>query len=148
MRFYKNNAYPDIILHDYTFKPIYDGENLVFDFDQGFCVKVGEEYEHSVKGMIKIPKFSLDELNVYSVKYFNFLGIHRKIERYIEVDEFFELCKKTRLVVYEEYYAMGQFMWECALYPYDEKMHKKYGNIVINAYTGDLEKPLEYYLYE
>lgn len=94
MRFYKNNAYPDIVLHDYAFKPFFDGENLIFDFDKGFCVKVEEEYEHYVKGMIKIPQFSLDELNVYSVKYFNFLGIHRKIERYIEVDEFFELCKK------------------------------------------------------
>ena len=148
MRFYKNNAYPDIVLHDYTFKPLYDGENLVFNFDQGFSVKMEEEYEHYVKGMIKIPQFSLDELNVYSVKNFNFLGIHRKIERCIEIDEFFELCKKTRLVVYDEYYAMGQFIWKCAIYPYDEKKYKKYGDIVLNANMDDFEKLLEYYLYE
>lgn len=144
MRFYKNNAHFDIYLHDCNFKLIVEDNCLKFDFPEGFAILRDGKYE-SVKGMIKIKDMSIDDLDIRSVKMFNFLGIHKMISKWISVKELNEIFKNGYLQVYAEYYSLNQFMWECAIYPYNKKLSGQHGWIEIR---GFMDSPMEYYIEE
>ena len=96
--------------------------------------------------MIQLSNCSIDEFDICSVKPFNFLWIHRLVSREITMKELNEIFQSgAYLQLYDEYYSYGEFLWRCAIYPYNtnKKSVKKYGTIEINGFT---ESPLEYYL--
>lgn len=105
-----------------------------------------DKIEWSVKGMIQITDCPIDEISIYSVKPFNFFAIHRLIMKEISLKELNKIFQNGGfLQLYGEYYSYEQFIWKCAIYPYNSnrKFVKKYGGIEISAFT---ESPLEYYL--
>ena len=146
MIFYKNNAYPDVDLHDCNFQIKVVDNSIRFDFFEGFAVLTNGKYESSVKGMIQISDCSIDEISICSVKPFNFLGIHRMESRELSFKELNKIFQNGGcLQLFGEYYSYEQFIWKCAIYPYstNKKYVKKYGEIEISAFT---ESPFEYYL--
>ena len=52
MIFYKNNAYPDVNLHDCNFQIKIVENKIQFVFPEGFGVVNNDKIECSVKGMI------------------------------------------------------------------------------------------------
>ena len=67
MEFYKNNAYPEIFLHDCECKINYDNEKqiLQFVFDVGFCLKDdGKGNIERKPGIIQFSNLPLDEIEI------------------------------------------------------------------------------------
>ena len=145
MVFYKNNAYPEVNLHDCNFQIKTVDNKIQFVFPEGFGATSNGEVNHSTKGMIQITDCSIDEISIYSVKHFNFLGVHRVVMKEISLKELNEIFKSGGfLQLFNEFYSYNEFIWKCAIYPYNtnKKFVKKYGGIEISAYT---ESSLEYY---
>lgn len=145
MKFYKNNAYPDINLHDCNFKLIVEDNCIKFNFSEGFGMLRDGKYE-SIKGMIKISDISIDDLDMREVKMFNFLGVHKMISKWLSIKELNRIFESGYLQVYAEYYSFNAFMWECAIfYPNNKKAKLKRGWIEIR---GFMDSPMEYYIEE
>lgn len=146
MKFYKNNAYPEIILHDCDFKMRVDGNDVIFDFPKGLGIMKNGKLGWTGKGKVKLSGCSADDLDFISVKRFNLLGIHRQIVRYMSVKELEKFFKSGHLELVDEYYAYEQFLWVCSICPCNKRMTRKYGDdIIIRGFVG---KPLEYYFDE
>ena len=148
MTFFKNNAYPDVILHDCNFQIKEIDNNIQFIFPEGVGVVRDNKLVWDIKAMLQLSNCSMDDISIYSVLHSNFLGIHRAIFKEISIKELNRLFENGGyLQLYNEYYSFEQFVWECSIYPYkfNKKFAKKYGEIVIRAIT---EAPLEYYLKE
>ncbi|MBR2293536.1 MAG: hypothetical protein IKA44_04455 [Clostridia bacterium] len=146
MIFYKNNAYPEVCLHDCNFQIKTIDNKIQCVFPEGVAVVDNEKIDWSVKGMIQISDCSIDEITINSIKPFNFFGIHRMIAKEISLQELNEIFQRGGfLQVFDECYSYGRFIWKCAIYPYksNKKFVQKYGEIEISAFT---ESPLEYYL--
>ena len=146
MDFYKNNAYPDVNLHDCNFFIKVIDNNIQFIFPEGVGVIENTNIDWTYKGMIQLSNCSIDELSISSTKPFNFLGIHRMITKDITLKDLSKIFENNGfLQVYNEYYSYQEFVWKCDIYPYNKnkKLIKKYGQIEISAFT---ESPLEYYL--
>lgn len=146
MKFHKHNAYPDINLHDCKFFIKTNDNNIQFVFPDGVGVIENGEINWTIKGMIQLSNCSPEDMDISATKPFNFLGIHRLITKEITFKDLNKIFENNGLLeVYNEYYSCGEFIWECSIWPYNKnkKLHKKYGNITIRAFT---ENHLEYYL--
>ena len=118
MTFYKNNAYPDVNLHDCNFQIKATDDTVQFWFPQGVGVEQDGKIDWTIPGMIRISNCPIDELSIYSVKHFNFLGIHCKILREITLKDLNKIFENGGfLQVFDEYYCYQQFIWKCAIFP-------------------------------
>ncbi|MBQ9691859.1 MAG: hypothetical protein IJV70_01725 [Clostridia bacterium] len=144
MKFLKNNAYPEISLHDKAFKLVKLQDGIKFVFSDGF-IHVCEDGNKDVKGEIVINNIDPDEFRITCVKPFNFFGYHRMITRDLTFAEFERIFDNYELEIFDEYYAYNSFIWRCAFKPYDKKIRRKYYQIEIEVYS---ESPLEYFIDE
>lgn len=146
MKFFKNNAYPEVNLHDCHFKiEVCDG-NIRFLFPEGVGLVSGDQLNWCKKGMIQLSDCSLEDLEIFSVKWSSRFGKLRKVSREISLRDLNVLFERGGcLELWDEYYSDSRFLWKCAIYPYTEnkKFQRKYGEIEIGAFT---ESPMEYYL--
>lgn len=148
MTFYKNNAYPDVTLHDCNFQIKAIDNHIRFIFPEGVGVVRGDKLICASKAMLQLSNCSLEDISIYSVKHSKFFGIYRAILKEISIKELNQIFENGGfLQQFNEYYSFEQFIWECDIYPYkaNKKFVKKYGEIVIRAIT---DSPLEYYLEE
>lgn len=144
MNFYKNNAYPEIFLHDCECKINYDNEKqiLQFVFDVGFCLKDdGKGNIERKPGIIQISNLPLDEITIKIFKFRNFLGHFKIIGKYCELSNCHKLFKGYQFRVVDEYYAYQTLLLRGTPYPYSPK--HKIDEIEIEIYLG--ESSIEYH---
>ena len=141
--FYKNNAYPDIFLHDCQFKIEYKNKNLRLLFDNGFCKKSEGGIEEP-KGYIQISNISLDDVIIRAYKGKKCFGKYIETVTDISFSDLNNLFQKCSLEVIDEYYCWGQVLYKCCVYPYQNHQAFDRVDITINYQN----KMLEYYILE
>lgn len=142
MKFFKNNAYPDVDLHDFRFVIDTVDNNLQFNFPDGFNVINHGIVDKTPTGMIRISDCQIEDLLVYKIKHSNRSGKHRKICEEISSAELNQLFEKgAYLVLFDELYSNDKFIWKCAV-EFPDKKSKAYPYIEI---SGPKDNPLEYY---
>ena len=140
MKFYKNNAYPEIFLHDCQFKMEYTNNNLNLLFDNGFCRQnIGMT---KAKSRIQVSDISLDEVRIRIFKYKTILGKFKVIGKDLEFSELDVFFKNYSLEIVDEYYRYGEFLYKCTPYPYSSNQPFDLLELVV---THE-ERPIEYYL--
>lgn len=143
MKFYKNNAYPDIFLHDCQFKMVYKNQKLLLLFDNGFC-KNFEDRIKKIRGYIQISNISLDEVAIRAYKGKTQLGKYIETVTNIDFSDLNSLLQKCSLEIIDEYYCLGQVLYKCCIYPYQADQVFDQLDILI---TYD-KRTLEYYIEE
>ena len=144
MDFYKNNAYPDVVLHDCCFTISKFHDNLCFSFPTGVGISADNDVIWNIPAKIKISKLDPSALCILSVKPKMAIGQLRWILKEISLENLEQIFYSGHsLQVIDEFYSYGQAIWTCAIYPYDKRLSKKFGNISLHVTT---ESPLEYYL--
>ena len=141
MRFYKNNAYPEIFLHDCRFKMAYENKNLRLIFEDGFAVKTGNCIEKK-KGYIQISDMPLIEISIRGLKGEMQGNIYKETVAQIEFSDLCLLLRNSFLEVVDEYYNCMGLLYRCCITPYHE--NQKFDRIEL---TIDFEhRALEYYM--
>lgn len=143
MRFYKNNAYPDVFLHDCQFKMVYKNKNLQLLFDNGFCMKAKDSIKET-RGYIQISDISLDEVTIQVYKGKIRLGKYSETVTDISFSDLNRLLQKSSLMIIDEYYCLGQVLYKCCVYPYQVRQAFYRVDITI-SYEN---RTLEYYIDE
>ncbi len=144
MEFYKNNAYPEIFLHDCECKINYDNEKqiLQFIFDVGFCLKDdGKGNIERKPGIIQISNLPIEEITIKTFKLRNYLGHFKMIGKHCELSDFHNFFKNYYFQVYDEYYAYQTLLLRGIPYPCYPK--HKFDEFEIEIYLGN--SPIEYH---
>ena len=142
MRFYKNNAYPEIFLHDCDFELKYENGNLIFSFDNGFCKQ--EEETKLVKGCIQIRDLPIEEVSIMAGRHYNLFGRWYEISKDISYSELLDYLKNSSLQVVDEFYNGSSLWYRCFVYPF----HKRQKYYYIEICVDYSDKDLEYYLFD
>lgn len=144
MEFYKNNAYPEIFLHDCECKINYNSERQVLQlvFDVGFAIKDdGNGNIERKSGSIQISNLPIEEITIKTYRFHNLLGHFRMIGKYCELSDFDNFFKDYCFQIIEEYYAYETLLLRGIPYPYNSK--QKFDEIQIEIHHG--KSPIEYY---
>ena len=142
LKFYKNNAYPDIFLHDCQFRITYENNNLILLFPDGFMKQESSTLKR-VKGHIQISDISLDELVIKVYRHQAQPGKYSAMVTEMELSELSDFFDRYSLEVLDEYYCWGQVLYKCHPYPYHANQPFDQLELTI-TYEN---RALEYYLH-
>ena len=142
MIFYKNNAYPEIFLHDCRFELEYENKILRFIFKDGFCKEAKDGIE-IIKGCIQISNISPNEVTIRHRKNKRGFGKHRELVSVIDFADLKRLTQNRYTEVIDEYYSSERLLYRCGLYPCDRNNSFELVDIEIDFGDG----ALEYYVF-
>lgn len=156
MKFSANDLYlsngdnPVVSLHDCEFTIKEEGEDLVFDFPEGFIFGKEGDWNLCVHGTIRAVKVDKESLQIRAIRCKERRGRYYQKVEHLSLEELLTAVGTYRLENYHEFYSYREFLWTCS--PWDvPKYRKKLGDEVeLQVFYDHLEYDIsdEYIPYE
>lgn len=156
MKFSANDLYlsygenPQVSLHDCEFTVKRDGEDLVFDFPEGFIFGKDGTFYRCARGTIRAVKVGEEDVQIFAIR------CKWKRKRYckksvtISLEELLEAMGSYPLENYREFYSPHEFFWSCSLWNIPKYRKKLGDDLELQVYYDHLEYEIsdEYSPYE
>jgi hypothetical protein len=156
MKFSTNDLYlsygenPQVWLHDCEFTVKRDGEDLLFEFPEGFNFQKDGQSFRCAHGTIRAVKVVEEDVQIFAIR------SKWKRERYckksvtISLEELLEAMGSYPLENYQEFYSHHEFLWSCSPWGIPRYRRKLGDKIELQVYYDHLEYEIsdEYSPYE
>lgn len=129
MKFSANDLYlsygenPRVSLHDCEFTIRRDGEDLVFDFPEGFIFGKEGAWNLCAHGTIRAVKVEEEGVQIRAIRCKWKRGRYHQKVVHLSLEELMAAVGTYRLENYREFYACREFLWTCS--PWNIPKHRK-----------------------
>ena len=156
MKFSANDLYlsygenPQVWLHDCVFPIKRDGEDLLFEFPEGFQFQKDGQCFRCAHGTIRAVKVGEEDVQIFAIR------CKWKRKRYckksvtISLEELLEAMGSYPLENYREFYSPHEFSWSCSLWNIPKYRKKLGDDLELQVFYDHLEYEIsdEYSPYE